>query len=68
MGFAIAITATIPAYVAGFVALIMGMGWLASLGVVLLTGTTVALALCLFMVCREALATRQDWGFQYSMR
>lgn len=56
MGAGIVFIATIPAYLAGAVALLMGAGWLASLGILMATGT----ALCLLIGLAVALRPTQD--------
>lgn len=56
MGAAIVFVATIPAYLAAAVALMMGAGWLASLGILMGTGT----ALCLLIGLAVALRPTEE--------
>lgn len=56
MGAAIAFVATIPAYLAGFLALMMGAGWLASLGILMATGTAAGVLIALVIALRTTQA------------
>ena len=60
MALALILPATLLGYLAGIVALIMGVGWLACLGIVSLTGLGTVLGIAILLAVRSGLSGLSD--------